>query len=246
MLVRDGFIEGVSDYCDRWCEACPLASWCRVFADIAEAEAALDPSLEALFEARPWPLGVPLASPARIQDLSVERTAAADPPLSDEEPLCPRLTVAGEHEAILARARGYCYRVHHWLDGRDDVIVRDPDNPRAVVGMFRTLIPGKIFRALALLVREMLESGVWTDDRDGSAKVALIGIEKSHAAWCEMVERGLASDTEAAPFFADLVWLGEELERVFPGARAFVRPAFDEPDELARLLGASTSVRFSA
>jgi hypothetical protein len=32
--------------------------------------------------------------------------------------------------------------------------------------------------------------------------------------------------------------LGEELERVFPKARGFVRPAFDEPEELARLLAA--------
>jgi hypothetical protein len=30
--------------------------------------------------------------------------------------------------------------------------------------------------------------------------------------------------------------LSDELDRVFPKARAFVRPAFDEPDEVARLL----------
>jgi hypothetical protein len=32
------------------------------------------------------------------------------------------------------------------------------------------------------------------------------------------------------------VWLGEALERVFPTARAFVRPGFDEPDEVSTLL----------
>ena len=51
-----------------------------------------------------------------------------------------------------------------------------------------------------------------------------------------VVERGVISDADAAPFIADLVWLGEALEHVFPKARAFVRPAFDEPDEIALLI----------
>jgi hypothetical protein len=34
---------------------------------------------------------------------------------------------------------------------------------------------------------------------------------------------------------ADLIWLTDELERLFPRARAFVRPVFDEPEVAARL-----------
>jgi hypothetical protein len=64
----------------------------------------------------------------------------------------------------------------------------------------------------------------------------LLGIDRSHAAWLELVERGVIADAEAAPFVADLVWLGEALEQAFPNARAFVRPAFDEPDAVAMLL----------
>jgi len=41
---------------------------------------------------------------------------------------------------------------------------------------------------------------------------------------------------EADPFIGDLVWLGDALERVRPRARAFVRPAFDEPEALATFL----------
>lgn len=41
---------------------------------------------------------------------------------------------------------------------------------------------------------------------------------------------------EANPFIADLVRLGEALERVRPNARTFVRPGFDEPEAAARLL----------
>jgi hypothetical protein len=54
-------------------------------------------------------------------------------------------------------------------------------------------------------------------------------------AWLQIVDRALASRAQVELFTSDLVWLGEEIERVFPQARAFVRPAFDEPDEVARM-----------
>ena len=238
MDVRNGFIEGIFDYCERWCETCALTSWCSVFADIAAAEAALDPSLKAVVEAPPLPQDVPPAPANWVQKLIAEATEAASEPLSEEECGQGRLTVAPGHAAILARGHAYCGRVHVWLQGRNGFSINDGGDPRAVVGMFRTLIPGKIFRALTMLERETPEEGDWPADYDGSAKVALLGIERSHVAWLQMADRGLASSAETAPFIADLVWLGEELERVFPHARAFVRPAFDEPHEVARMLEA--------
>jgi len=44
--------------------------------------------------------------------------------------------------------------------------------------------------------------------------------------------------TEIEPFITNLIWLTDELDRVFPNARAFMRPAFDEPNEVAKLLAA--------
>jgi hypothetical protein len=236
MEVRNGFIVGISDYCERWCETCALTSWCGLFADIAAAEAALDPSLKALIEAPPLPQDVPPAPSTWVLKLIDETNESASEPLSDEECGQGRLTVAPEHAAILARGYAYCDRVSAWLQGRDGFSLNDRGDPCAVVGVFRTLIPGKIFRALAMLKRETPEEHGWPADYEGSAKVALLGVERSHVAWLHMADRGLATSAEAARFIADLVWLGEALERVFPHARAFVRPAFDEPDEVARML----------
>jgi hypothetical protein len=42
--------------------------------------------------------------------------------------------------------------------------------------------------------------------------------------------------SEAATFIDDLEWLRAAREQSFPKARAFVRPAFDEPEEVSRLL----------
>ncbi len=39
MEVQDGFIVGIYNYCDSWCEPCQFTSRCRVFADGAKHEA---------------------------------------------------------------------------------------------------------------------------------------------------------------------------------------------------------------
>jgi hypothetical protein len=156
-------------------------------------------------------------------------------PLSGKELERLRPQMAPEHASIHARAHAYLDRVLAWLRDRDSFSISDPGDPRTVVAWFHALIPAKIFRALTGLASDVWEGDIWPKDFDGSAKVALLGIERSHVAWLRMVECGLTSGAEVEPFVADLVWLGQELERVFPNARAFIRPAFDEPDEVANL-----------
>jgi hypothetical protein len=237
MEIRDGFIVGIFNYCDRWCETCAFTSRCRLFADSAEMEASLDPNLKAIVEAPVLPQDLPPAPPPWMEELIDEMNEVASRPMSREEMERLRPKMAVEHEAIHLRAQMYCDQVHEWLQGRDALSIHESGDPRAVVGWFHTLIPVKIHRALTGLADDDPDERDWPADHDGSAKVALVGIDRSRAAWLEMRERGLAAIEDTAAFVADLVSLSEDLERVFPSARAFVRPAFDEPDEVARLLG---------
>jgi hypothetical protein len=233
--VRDGFIVGIFNYCDRWCETCAFTSRCRLFADVAETEAALDPNLQPVVEAAVLPAEAPASPPPWVQEMIDQMNDAATRLTAGDVQVALRRLLPKEHLEIETRAKSYCFRVHPWLQK----IVHEPLNPAdpcAVIGWFHTLIPPKVFRAITGLAEEYPEDIDGPADYDGSAKVALLGIERSHAAWLELVERGVISHADAAPFIADLVWLGEALERVFPNARAFVRPAFDEPDEIARLL----------
>jgi hypothetical protein len=230
--LRHGFIVGIFNYCDRWCEACAFTSRCRLFADVAEMEASLDPGLKALVEAPSFE-PTPPPPPWLAELLEEMDEALADTPAHDETLERP---IPPEHMAIEEHARAYRARVHAWLQARECARVRDPADPRGVIAWFHALISAKIRRAVRGLADDCPEDRDWPPDYDGSAKVALLGIERSHAAWLELVERRMATDAEAAPFIADLAWLGEAVERVFPGALAFVRPAFDEPDEVSRLL----------
>ena len=233
MEIRNGFIIGIFNYCDRWCEACAFTSRCRLFADVAETEASLDPGLKALVEAHrlqeqeatpppPW-----LGELLREMDQALLEPQDGHPPSERSLPL--------PHLAIEHRAREYGLRVYGWLQQRESHS-DDPTDPHAVVEWFHMLIVVKTRRALHGLADDQPEDREWPADYDGSAKVALLGIDRSHAAWLELIERQRVSDSDAAPFIRDLIWLGEALERVFPGARAFVRPALDEPEEVSRLL----------
>jgi hypothetical protein len=236
MDVQEGFIVGIYNYCDRWCETCAFTSRCRGFADHAELEAEHDPHLKPVTEAPPLPQDIPPPPPRWMQELIDEMNKLAQEPITDDEYEQARPSIAPEHKSIETRAHAYSDSVHAWLEARDSGSRHQPTDPRAVVGWFQYSIPAKIHRALSGLAYHEADERDWPADHDGSAKVALLGIERSHAAWLELVHLELASASEIEPFIAHLIWLSDELERVFPKARAFVRPGFDEPDAVARLL----------
>ena len=242
MEVRNGFIEGVFNYCDRWCEPCPFTSHCRLFADHAETEAALDPTLKAVVDAPPLPEEAE-PRPGWMRELIEEiNDACKDPPSHEEwERIRPR--VPAEHAAIDARARDYAIRTYRWLTESDSGLANRSDSPSDVISRFHFFIAAKINRALTVWPEEDPKECAMPSDSDGSAKIALLAIERSHAAWFELVDRAIVPAREADPFIADLVWLGEALERVRPNARAFVRPGFDEPEAVAMLLAGQRGQR---
>lgn len=222
MEVRYGFIVGVYNYCDGWCDRCAFTSYCQVFADKCAMEAALDPNMKAVAEASVHLSEMDeIAGHPRPADASVRRVQRIVP----------------ERDAIRRRSDEYLRRTHAWLQGSDRGDGRDPhDDPRAVISWFHLMIHVKTMRALRGLEEDDPADRDWPPDHDGSAKVALIGIDRSYTAWLDLVEVGVVSTAAATPFLDDLLWLRGALERTFPRARSFVRPGFDEPNEVARLL----------
>ena len=65
-------------------------------------------------------------------------------------------------------------------------------------------------------------------DSDGSAKIALIAIDRSSSAW-RLMQNALPEKTESTvPILIELEKLRRGIEQIFPRARDFVRPGFDE------------------
>lgn len=69
-------------------------------------------------------------------------------------------------------------------------------------------------------------------DSDGSAKVALIGMERSISAWARLREFLPGKADSISPLMLHLEQLRRATEHAFPKAQSFVRPGFDEaPDQ---------------
>jgi len=73
---------------------------------------------------------------------------------------------------------------------------------------------------------EILEE--FPKDSDGSAKVALIAIDRSMAAWGRMYDYFPAHQDQILALIKHLDSLRRRVEKIFPEARSFIRPGFDE------------------
>ena len=240
MEIQDGFIVGIYNYCDRWCEACQFTARCGSFADRAEFDASQDPGLRAVVEAPPIPEERPEPPPRWLEELIEEMNEASRQPMSAEELERLEPKVLPEHKAIDACARIYFTRAWHFCQTHRSTEARDPSDPWAIVQWFAHFIGPKVHRALTGLADHKSDEYDLGPpyDHDGSAKAALVAIDRSQSAWLRLVETGICQPGDVLPFIDDLVWLGEKLESVFPNARAFVRPGFDEPGEVSKLMAA--------
>ena len=223
-------IEFISEYCDRWCERCAFTTRCAAYA----VEAALGMCGD-LKEAIQLALGVPMAvgssrplaefeliEPRREEQRAFENAIQAHAKRIKEAPL----TRNAMHIAVAE---------HRWLHEHTairtsaDALVQDAV---AVVLRYSVFIGGKLARAL----QGRGSGGDSGDDPiqndwNGSAKIAVVAIERSQSAWQTIAEA--TGDVGAAALAASLATLGDEVEAAFPFARLFKRPGFDEPGAVA-------------
>ena len=81
-----------------------------------------------------------------------------------------------------------------------------------------------------------LSSVEWDDeenyqrDRDGSAKIALIAVERSMHAWSSLFEILPEKEDDFLEILAMLEKIKTMTIQEFPNAQAFVRPGFDEAE----------------
>jgi hypothetical protein len=117
------------------------------------------------------------------------------------------------------------------LPGNDpeEVVNALQDNVE-VIRWYQHFLYPKIMRALGSAAHER-EGGYDDDDprdSEGSAKIALIAIDRSIEAW-EHLRNALIDDADSIlDILAHLERLRRAAESEFPNARAFVRPGFDE------------------
>jgi hypothetical protein len=245
VATRD--IPGIFNYCDRWCERCAFTARCRLYKDIDErgghgtdGEMSMETTMafvmatfaetRRMMEAESARRGIPLPTGPELEEIGkematkkreVEASAVVQladryTSLVDDWAPAERDLLRGKADALLAR----CERMEE--PERIEAEARQVLDAFQVIEWYRHQIFVKIRRA-ASSARE----GRWTRaDANGSAKVALIGIDRSLAAW-HVLRQWCPETTTHGVLIEVLTELRGAVEREFPKARAFRRPGFD-------------------
>jgi hypothetical protein len=270
------FIEGIYNYCDRWCERCPLTSRCLTYAMIQSEEGAAAGALdnEAFWkqiEAAFQLAKEMIADLAKQQGVDIEglsepaeaRAAVTSKPNDNKRPesswLSQHASLSGQGPQLEAirLARHYGQMVNDWFDSHASLFERkEADLGRGQeIGLaeasIKTEVDGitdavevirwyqhqtfvKLMRASRRFDSDLEQeqesealAAAVQNDCNGSAKVALIGIERSEGAWLKL-HRSLADDAGSIlSILVHLERLRRKAEEAFPKARSFRRPGFD-------------------
>ena len=229
-------ISGIYNYCDRWCERCPLTSRCLVYATEQEDDNSF-PGNDLRNEAFWQKLSVVFQE---TREMIVEWANEAGVDLNgskdEDESRQKRKRQLVDNHPLTKAGKKYANAASDWFRELDQTL-EVPENfeqledAREVVQWYQYQIAVKTMRALSGRKEELEEDPEIIEfprDSDGSAKVALIGIDRSIAAWRLMQLSLPQLAASIVPLILQLERLRNRLDRAFPEARDFVRPGFDE------------------
>jgi len=247
LAANPNLISGIYNYCDRWCERCPFTSRCLVYATDNEDEDDTAESRDLNNEAFWARLGSTLQEAQDMLTTWADEVGVYLTPINDErKPPKKRRYFDVADDPLAEIGKDYANAATAWfseLSGTSSSRVdemKDFDCPAdeiqnavEVIQWYQYQIAVKTMRALSSRSREQ-DPEEWSPDEsyakdsDGSAKVALIGIDRSIGAWY-LLQRCLARNSDTiVPLILLLDGLRRRIEQEFPCAREFVRPGFDE------------------
>ena len=232
-------IPGIYNYCDRWCERCPLTSRCLVYATESEPTDN-DNQNNDIRNAAFWQtLSETLAE---VRQLIPEwAKQALDLNKSTEENTVRRQSRQVDNHPLAKAGKQYANAASEWfreLDQTTEINTSPTDldhqkaqlsqDAREVIQWYQYQIAVKTMRALSARNEDDSENHDLPKDSDGSSKVALMGIDRSIAAW-RLMQLSLSDRAESiVPLILQLESLRTKLEEHFPAARDFIRPGFDQ------------------
>jgi hypothetical protein len=229
-------IDGIYNYCDRWCERCPFTSRCLVYATETEEEVSLkeqDVANAAFWRELDPVFQETLALiPEWAKASGFDLTSLPDTSRKRKRPQV-------DNHPLAVTAKKYANSASDWFRQVDAEQTSDPSSQpdekfntaRDVIQWYQYQIAVKTMRALSGRTEEFdleTETSDSPKDSDGSAKVALIGIDRSIAAWRLMQLVAPQKETSIIPLILQLARLQNRTESEFPEARKYIRPGFDD------------------
>lgn len=216
-------IPHIYDYCDMWCSACPATSRCLLFRTEEiryrrSHERRTRHKDDEICDGMEFAKVVAEATRTPIADLDV---CLSDPASA------PGAPAIGHPLELLARH--YAVQAGRFLESTGLEMLEQPldaqPTPLMVIGWYHVLIAAKTYRALVSTFDSSRDRPALDRDASGSAKVALLGIDRSSAAFREVAQSD--ADARIDGLLELLETLRTAIEARFPEARTFIRPGLD-------------------
>ena len=255
ILDNPNLISGIHNYCDRWCERCSMTSRCSVFLTM-KAQDEEDPLTEERGDEQIWKkvrdsfqLTFQLIeSHAKKNGIKFEMSEEEADSFQAERQSARKSV---EQKPAIILAHQYIDFGKKWLDSSQTILqekeaelnqahqlglpsreheASDIKDCLDVIAYYLFQICVKMMRAYSGRQKDdkWFEENDFPKDSDGSAKVALIGIDNSMNAWSRMLFHFQEEDKSILEVLAVLQKLLSLIEEDFPAARGFVRPGFDD------------------
>src|SRR4030042_3778353 len=143
---------------------------------------------------------------------------------------------AVENHLLCRAAKSYSKRVEDWFKERETLFFEIAAAAREgisleeaieVIRWYQYFISAKVMRAVRGNIEEKEERcDEFASDSDGSAKIALIAIDRSIAAWAVIQHYINDGDKEVIDIISFLHSLRQAVEETFSKGTAFIRPGF--------------------
>jgi hypothetical protein len=242
------YIPGIYNYCDRWCERCQFTSRClncslveEQFGNLEAVDSLNEDFWNSFSEMLQNILDL-VKEMAREEGIDIEK-ALADEDTHQKAVFLP--------DIVSHLSKKYAKSVGEWFDSAENLfyekeeelnriqLVSSGHNPARealtitdaveIIRWYQFFISVKLTRACDSAAEEAIDDDGFPKDSDGSAKIALIGIDRSIAAWKILVTYLTAEKRKIISLIELLENLKNRVENRFPHARSFKRPGFDDP-----------------
>jgi hypothetical protein len=219
----ESMIPGVYNYCDDWCARCPVTTRCRAYGFRQRLESGSlgqtpDPLADEVTFTREIAAADGLPTPG------LDAQLAGDPDgdyvlREDDEPLARHALAYAVASEILVRKAGW--------RAPSSLSLPTPPPPLDVIVWYHLFLAMKTRRALIGAYRAERGDPDALDDARGSAKIALISIDRSRAALKSAATGRVRQFAKQLVVMLDILEAG--LEARVPNSRQYVRMGLDAP-----------------
>lgn len=252
--MTNEIIPGIHNYCDRWCERCVFTSRCAIY----ENETELSPEELDITNKAFWDrIGQNFVKAQELlRKAAAEHGVdleAIDPATAERSQQRERLQAESRNHPLALLSLEYSKIGRDWLKTQPGMLdrletlkseltmgIESEEGAKketatirdslAVIQWYLVFIHVKISRALMGRVNdyEWDEDNEFPRDYDGSAKIAIISIERSINAWSALFDILPDHEDHFLKVLSMLQKIKTMTEEEFPGAKGFVRPGFDD------------------